>query len=174
MDEKTLSMTIFALLGLLAAFTYSFFNPTFILLGSEVNLPISIFTMLNFFFGAIFFGYLAFIPAILMGLNLGAQKNASIFLYIIPIIISTYAGARLGFGIEKDFWNKENYLTILKKVIGILSIAIIIAIIIELTLPYLIQFWPQEIGELGLQEGETIFDLIQELNKYKRWWNKKI
>ena len=113
MDEKALSMTIFTLLGLLAAFTYSFFDPTLILLGSEIKLPISIFTILNFFFGTIFFGYLAFLPAILMGLNLGAQKNAAIFLYIIPIVISTYAGTKLGFGIEKIL-EKDNYLPTIK------------------------------------------------------------
>ncbi|OQA31114.1 MAG: hypothetical protein BWY55_00640 [archaeon ADurb.Bin336] len=168
MDEKALSMTIFTLLGLLAAFTYSFFDPTLILLGSEIKLPIIIFTILNFFFGTIFFGYLAFLPAILMGLNLGAQKNAAIFLYIIPIVISTYAGTKLGFGIEKDFWKKDNYLPTIKKIFGILFIAIIIAIIIELALPHLIQFWPKGTGELGLEQGETIIDLIQGLEKYKR------
>lgn len=168
MDEKALSMTIFTVLGLLATFTYSFFYPILILLGSEINFPISILTIINFFFGAIFFGYLAFIPAMLLGFNLGAQKNAAIFLYIIPIIISTYGGVKLGFGLESDFWKKENYLEKIKKIIAFLFVAIIIAIIIELTLPYLIQFWPQETGGLGLQEGDTILNLIKELNKYKR------
>jgi len=167
MDEKSLSMTIFALFGFLAAFAFSYFYPTTLLFGLENQIPLSVLTILNFFFGAIFFGYLSFIPCILIGLQLGAQKNAAVFLYIFPLVISTYAGARLGFILESDFWGKKNYLKVMKKITTILIIALVIAIVIELTLPFIIQLWPADTG-LTVQEGQTVMDLLSELSKFKR------
>ncbi len=167
MDEKSLSMAIFTLFGLLAAFAYSYFYPTTLLFGVESQIPLSILTILNFLFGAIFFGYAAFIPALLIGLQLGAQKNAAIFLYIFPIIISTYAGTKLGFALESDFWGKKNYLKTMKIVTTILIISLVIAIIIELILPYLVQFWPADTG-FTVQESQTVMSLLNELNQFKR------
>ena len=167
MDEKALSMTVFTLFGFLAAFTYSYFYPTTIFFGAESTIPISVLTILNFFFGAIFFGYLSFIPCILIGLQLGAEKNAAIFLYLFPLLISTYAGTKLGFMLEKDFWGKRNYLKIMKTIAAILIVSIIIAIIIENILPYIIQYWPTDTG-FTVQKGQTVMDLINELYKLKR------
>lgn len=167
MDEKSLSMTVFTLCGLLAAFAYSFFYPTTLIFGVESQLPISILTILNFLFGTIFFGYAAFIPAILFGLQLGAQKNAAIFLYMIPILISTYAGVKLGFMLEADFWGKKNFLKTIKTIATILIVAIIVAIIIEVALPSIVSFWPSDVG-IEMQDGETVMNLINELNKFKR------
>ena len=167
MDEKALSMTVFTLFGLLAAFAYSFFYPTTLLFGVENQIPISVLTLITFFFGAIFFGYLAFIPSILIGLQLGAQKSAVIFLYIFPLMIATYAGSKLGFVLESDFWNKKNYLKIMKKITIILFVSIIIAIAIELILPYLVQLWPADTG-FTVQESNSVISLLNDLTKYKR------
>lgn len=167
MDEKSVSMAIFTLFGLLAAFAYSYFYPTTLLFGVESQIPISLLTIINFLFGAIFFGYAAFIPALLIGLQLGAQKNAAIFLYIFPLLISTYAGVKLGFALESDFWGKKNYLNVIKIITTILVISLVIAVLIELILPFLVQFWPADTG-LTVQESQTVMGLLNELNQFKR------
>ena len=167
MDPKSLSMTVFTLLGLLAAFTYSYFFPTTFIFGVESQIPLSILTILNFFFGTIFFGYFAFIPALLIGLQLGAQKNAVVFLYIFPILLSTYAGSMLGFMLEADFWGKKNYLKILKRIIVIFIISLILAIAIENVIPYVIEYWPADTG-FTIQKSQSILEMLNELSELKR------
>jgi hypothetical protein len=167
MDEKPLSMTIFALLGMLAAFAYSFFYPTTLLFNVQNQIPLSILVIMNFLFGTVFFGYIAFIPSMLLGLQLGAQKNAAVLLYLFPLVISTYAGSKMGFALEADFWNKKNFLKLVRTITLILIVAIVIAIIIELAMPFLIEFWPKDTG-LSMQQGETVMQMLQELNKFKR------
>jgi hypothetical protein len=167
MDSKVVSMVAFTFLGLLAAFTYSYFYPTTFIFGAESQIPLSILIILNFFFGVIFFGYLAFIPALIIGLQLGAQKNALIFLYIFPLLISTYAGTKLGFMLENDFWGKKDYLKVIKTVIGILIIALIIAILIENLVPLIIEYWPNNTG-FNVQENQSVMDLFNQIYDLKR------
>ena len=167
MDPKALGMTAFTFLGLLAAFTYSYFYPTTFLFGTESQIPLSILTILNFFFGVIFFGYLAFIPALLIGLQLGAQKSALIFIYIFPLLISTYAGTRLGVMIENDFWGKKNYLKIMKTIVVFLIISLLIAIVIENSIPFIIEYWPKDTG-FTIEKGQSIVDLLNNIAELKR------
>ena len=159
MDPKAWVMTAFTLLGLLAAFTYSYFFPTTFLFGTESQIPLSVLIILNFFFGVIFFGYLSFIPALLIGLQLGAQKSALIFLYIFPLLISTYAGTKLGFMLESDFWGGKNYLKVIKTVIVLLIISLLIATIIENLIPFIIEYWPKDTG-FTVEESQNFMDLL--------------
>ncbi len=167
MNQKALSMMVFTLFGLFSAFVYSYYFPITLLFGIESQIPISILTILNFFFGVIFFGYLSFIPAILIGLQLGAEKNVVVFFYIIPLVISTYAGSKLGFMLEADFWGKKNYLKAMKSIVTILIVALIIALVIEAIIPYIIQLWPSDTGFV-VKESKTVMELLSELSKLRR------
>jgi hypothetical protein len=100
-------------------------------------------------------------------LQLGAEKNAVIFFYIIPIVISTYAGSKLGFMLEADFWGKKNYLKTMKSIVTILVVGLIIALVIEAIIPYIIQLWPSDTGFV-VEKSQSVMDLLNELNTFKR------
>jgi len=112
---------------------------------------------------ALFFGYLAFLPHIFYGLAIGSEKNAAIFLYIFPIVLATYAGAKLGFALEADFKLEKYFLEDGKKVFWMLVTAIILALAIEILLPQIISMIPEGLFGLDIKGGETTVSLFDKL-----------
>ena len=101
---------------------------------------------------------------LLFGLQTGAERNAAIFLYFIPSILATYAGTKLGVLLQDDFNNKQNFLEYGKKILLIIVIAIIIAIIVEQSLPLITEYWPKDFLGLNVTKGKTAMDLINQLS----------
>ncbi|MFA6268413.1 MAG: hypothetical protein WC652_01240 [archaeon] len=151
MDNKAFALTLLGIIALLGTFVYSYFYPTTTFFA---DLPFTLTTLTYFISGIAFFGYVTFIPSILFGLQLGAEKNAAIFLYIIPSVIVTYAGAKLGFMLQRDFFNKKNLFKEGKSILVLFFVAIIIAIAIEAALPTIIQFWPKDYLGLNVIQGK--------------------
>ena len=126
---------------------------------------LTILTLLFFFFGAIGFGFISFIPHILLGLSFGSNKNALIFLYLAPIMLATYAGLKLGSALLDDFNNKKYFLTEIKPVITFIIIAIALSLVIELALPLIIsgELWPKDLFGMTISQGDSITDLFSDL-----------
>lgn len=122
-----------------------------------------------FLAGIVFFGYFAFIPSIFLGLQLGGEKNAAIFLYIIPLILATYAGAKFGFILQDDFFRKKNYLDHVKMIMGIFVVAVILALLIEISLPTILEFWPKDFLGMSVTQGKSVGSLIGDISKLMRW-----
>lgn len=162
MDNKALAFLLICIIAFLLSFIISFFNPITNFIG---HYPLTILTLLFFFFGAIGFGFISFIPHILLGLSLGSNKNALIFLYSAPIMIATYAGLKLGSVLLDDFNKKKYFLEELRPIITLIFIAIIISVAIEMALPIIIsgQLWPEDLFGLNIEQGESITGLINEL-----------
>lgn len=166
MDKKALALVLVSMIILLASFAYSFFTPTSTFF-SEIPFTV---TIIGYFLaGILFFGYLAFIPSIFFGLQLGAEKNAAIFLYIVPSIISTYAGTKLGFLLQEDFMKKKAFIRELKKILILFVISFILAITIENALPAIIEFWPKEdfVG-LKLIQGNNAANMVDDFSRLIR------
>ena len=151
-----------SLLALLGSFAYSYFTPTETVFS---QMPFTIMTAGFFLAGILFFGCLSFVLLILFGLQLGAEKNVAIFLYIIPSIIATYAGTKLGFFLFDDFNKKKNFMEIMKQVIVLFVVALVLAFVIELALPYIIELWPKDINGLNLVGQKSFVDSLTDLAK---------
>jgi hypothetical protein len=165
MEKKPLALVLMMLIAILTAFTFSYLDPTTTVFG---EVPLTITVLAFFLAGTIYFGYFAFIPGILFGLDLGATKNAAIFLYIFPLIIATYAGTLFGFVTEEDFKKKKNLTTELKTTVILLVISIILALIIEMGIPMLTEMWPKDFFGMNLIEGKTIGGMIGDVSKLIR------
>jgi hypothetical protein len=162
MDKKALALLLICTIALLMSFIISFFIPINNFIGYY---PLTILTLLFFFFGAIGFGFVSFIPHILLGLSFGSNKNALIFIYLAPILLATYAGLKLASALLDDFNNKKYFLTEIKPIITFIIIAIALSLLIELTLPLIIsgELWPKDLFEMNISQGESITDLFGEL-----------
>jgi hypothetical protein len=160
MEKRPLAFLLLSLMALFASFAYSFMNPfpTFF-----TEMPLSLLVIGFFFFGAMAFGYLSFVPHVFMGLAMGAERNAAIFLYLLPVMLATYSGALLGSALEKDFRMRKYFLEDGKKVLALLAIAIALAVAIDLALPYIIQYWPQDWMGMNMKQGGDIWSLISGL-----------
>jgi hypothetical protein len=166
LDKKALALVLLSMIALLGSFVYSYFFPT---QNFFSQIPFTVTTIGYFLSGILFFGYLAFIPSIFLGLQLGAEKNAAIFLYLIPLIISTYAGAKTGFLLQEDFMKKKSFFSSLKKIILLLLIALILAFIVESMLPMIIELWPKEdLFGMKLVQGNNISDIFNDFSKIIR------
>lgn len=163
MEKKTTIVFLVSLIALLASFIYGAVTNYE---GYLLNIPLTIMVIAFFLAGTVFFGTLAFLPHLLYGLTLGAQKNAAIVLYFFPIGIATYAGTRLGFLLMDDFNKKKYFLEEFQSIIMMLALAIILSIIIEISLPTIINMWPQEMWGLEIKEGKNLNELFQDLTKY--------
>ena len=160
MEKKPLGIMLAGTALLLIAYLYAYFNPITTIY-AEIPFPIVIISF--FLAGTVFFGYFTFIPLILFGLEMGAQKNAAIFLYLIPAIISAYAGAKFGTTLQEDFNKKRNYIKETKIILAILLTAIVLAVIIEAVLPTIIQLWPKDFLGMNVTQGKGIVELIQDM-----------
>ncbi len=161
MDKKIIGLFLISLLFLFSSYTYAFFYPT---ITNFATLPLTVMVIAVFLSGTIFFGFLSFIPHIFIGLALGTEQNAAIIIYIIPIIIATYAGIKLGITTLNDFNNKEYLTKQAKKILFLLIIAIIIAVVIEQLMPILIELWPKNTG-LDMKSGKNVFEMIESLKQ---------
>lgn len=163
MKARALALLIISFIALFASFAYSIFMPTYTLF---TIYPLTIMTLIFFLFGIIGFGYLVFLPHIYLGLPMGAEKNALIFVYFLPIALATYAGIKIGQSIEEDFKIKE-YLTKKenKNIIYTFIIAIVSSIFIEASLPILfnMELWPKDLLGLNIEgkNAENIFDIFR-------------
>ncbi|VVB75607.1 Uncharacterised protein [uncultured archaeon] len=163
MEVKPLMMLLIAMSCLLGGFVYSYFTPS---PNFFAEIPFTGVTIAAFLAGTIFFGYLAFIPMLLFGFQLGADKNAAIFLYFIPSLIATYAGTKLGFALQADFFKKRNAMKDMKIIILLLIGAVALALVVEMSLPMIINFWPKEYFGLSVVEGKNnAIGLIGEISK---------
>jgi len=159
-------MLLIAMICLLGGFTYSYFTPS---PNFFVEIPFTGVTIAAFLAGTIFFGYLAFIPMLLFGFQLGADKNAAIFLYFIPSLIATYAGTKMGFALQADFLKKRNVMFDMKIIIFLIIVAVALAFIVEISLPMIIEYWPKEALGLSVVEGKNnLFGLMEQLSKLAR------
>lgn len=159
-------MLLIAMGCLLGGFAYSYTTPA---PNFFAEIPFTGVTIAAFLAGTIFFGYLAFIPMLLFGFQLGADKNAAVFLYFIPLLIATYAGTKMGFALQADFMKKRNVIKDMKIIIFLIVIAVAIALVVELSLPTIIELWPKEIFGLSVVEGKNnAIGLIEEISKLAR------
>lgn len=163
MRAQPLALLIICFIALFSSFIYSFFYPT---VSPFINLPLTIITIIFFLFGVIGFGFLSFLPHIFLGLNLGATKNALIFLYLLPISIATYAGIKFGFLIQQDFEKKEYFLDKSKIIVYLIIFAILISLAIEFLQPIIfnLDIWPKDLLGLNIQETDTksLFDILRQ------------
>jgi len=113
--------------------------------------------------GTALFGYLSFVPHILFGLALGAEKNAAIFIYLLPIAIATYAGAKLGVALEADFRKQKYFLNEGKKILGLLALSLVIAFAIEVAMPIIISYLPQDLWGMSVKEGKNVWGMFSQL-----------
>jgi hypothetical protein len=156
---------MFSAILLLLGFVYSYFFP---LPNVFQEIPLTGVVSGFFLAGTIFFGYLAFIPAIFFGLQLGADRNAAIFLYIIPSLIATYAGTKIGFALQRDFMKKKNFMDVMKISLQLFIMAIILALIMETITPYIMEIWPKDLFGLNVVKGKSAFSLIGDISKLTR------
>jgi len=157
-DAKSISFFLISMIALLCSFSYSFFFPMDTFFG---GIPLTLSIMSFFFMGATLFGVLAFLPHIFFGLSMGAQRNAAIFIYLVPIVLATYAGTKLGSALWDDFNAKKYFLGEGKRVLLFLFLAIVLSLIIEVALPMVINLWPQDYFGMNLKEGVNIIQIIQ-------------
>ena len=161
MQARTMALFLVSLIALFASFAYSFYYPTF---NGFISIPITIMIITFFLFGALGFGYLSFVPHIFLGLAMGASRNALLFVYLIPILFATYAGVKLGSSLTDDFRLKDYFTNNGKVIITFLLLAIIIAIIIEFSLPIIMNMHliPEDLLGLHINTLNTgnIFDLL--------------
>jgi len=162
MDKKPLAATMFVMLAFLSGFAYSYFEPTVFFDFGRV--PLTILVGIHFIFGTVFFGFFAFIPSLLLGLQMGAEKNAAMFMYIIPLALASYAGTKIGFSALEDFLEEKNISLHMKKIFTILIVAVVLSIVIEQILPWLIELWPAGTG-LDMRQGKTALELLDELRR---------
>jgi len=164
MDKKPLALLLICLIVLFTSFLYSVFNPTQNFFSS---LPLTIIVLIAFIFGILFFGLISFVPHIFLGLSLGAQKNAVIFIYFFPVMIATYAGVKLGSALIDDFNKKSYFLGKGKSVLILLIVAIVIAIAIEYALPLIstLDLWPKDLFGLSIEKQETVFAALEKLRE---------
>lgn len=163
MRAQPLALLIICFIALFSSFIYSFFYPTI----SPFNtIPLTIITISFFLFGVIGFGFLSFLPHIFLGLNLGANKNALIFLYLLPISIATYAGIKLGFLIQQDFEKKEYFIEKSKIIVYLIVFAILISLTIEFLQPIIfnLDIWPKDLLGLNIEDSDatTMFDIFRQ------------
>lgn len=160
MEVKEMYLLLIAIIALLAGFSYSYFVPTPVELGG-----VPFFAMAAGFFlaGTIFFGYFSFLPLLFFGLQMGAQRNAAIFLYLIPSILAAYAGIKLGLLLADDFKRKKIFLEQGKTILALVIIALVLAIAIEQSIPYIMQFWPNDFLGMNVESGNTVVGLIGQL-----------
>jgi hypothetical protein len=163
-DKKALALLLACLIALLGSFIFGFLTPVETFLG---NYPITILIIIFFFFGVIGFGFISFIPHLLLGFALGTKKNAILFLYLAPIVLATYAGLKLGSVLLDDFNKKKYFLEEGKSILIFLGIALIIAITIEFTLPIIIetQLWPDETLGMSIERPESLTESLEDLKR---------
>ena len=110
------------------------------------------------------YGYFAFIPHVFFGLALGSQRNAAIFVYLLPIILATYAGIKFGSALMDDLLNKKYFLTEGKSILILLTLAIVSAVAIELFMPTIIEMiWIEDYYGLQMTDSGSTGDLIGQL-----------
>lgn|GEM_PF-1221528 len=169
MEKKTILLVLICMLFLLGSFINGFFfytdSSTVSIFG---QVPLTIAVLGFFIFGTIFFGFIAFIPHILMGLTLGATQNAGIIIYFFPILIATYAGISFGNTILDDFQRKKYLTAQLKKTLLLLALALIIALAIEVFTPQIIELWPKNMTGLEIKGTKNTAEIADSLSKFIR------
>lgn len=165
MDKKIISSFLVSLLFFFGAYCYGFFFPT---VTSFSDISLTIVTISFFLAGTIFFGFMAFIPALFFGLALGTQQNAAIIIYIFPLLLALYAGIKLGVTSFEDLNNRIYLTKEVEKIITLVIVAIILAIIIEQTMPIIIEIWPTETFGLEMKQGKDVFEMIESLKTHIR------
>lgn len=154
-----------SMMALFAAFAYAYFIPTNTFM---IDIPFTLTTIGYFLSGIIFFGYFVFIPSIFFGLQLGTEKNVAIFLYIVPTLIATYAGAKIGFLLQDDFNKKNNFMQHWKLIATLLVLSIALALIAEAILPMIMEYWPKDFMGLTLVDGKKASSIIGDVSKLIR------
>jgi hypothetical protein len=161
MDKKALGLTLLTVIFLLLGFAFSYF---FQIQTPLAETPFTAIVIGFFLAGTIYFGYLTFIPGLIFGLQLGAEKNAAIFLYLIPIIIATYAGTKLGSSLQEDFLKKKSFLEDIQIIILILFLGVLLALMIEAALPALMEVWPKDFLGMNVTQGKGIAGMIDSIS----------
>jgi hypothetical protein len=161
MEVKILGLFLASLIALLISFGIGFFFPIHNFFSV---VPISLAVVGFFLFGAAMYGYFAFIPHIFFGLAHGSTKNAAIFIYLLPVILATYAGIKFGSALMDDLQNKKYFLTEGKSIIILFTLAIISGIAIELFMPTIIDMlWVEDYWGMQMSGSGNTTDLISEL-----------
>ncbi|MCX6803867.1 MAG: hypothetical protein NTY48_04840 [Candidatus Diapherotrites archaeon] len=138
MELKTLFLSLFGISAILLGFAVSYLNP---MPNEFAQIPFIMVLMGLFLAGIVFFGCLSIIPALFFGFEMGAEKNAAIFLYLVNAFAQ---------------W---------KMILTFLIIALIMATVIEMALPHIIQLWPKDFLGLNITEGKTVTSLIGDIAK---------
>ena len=149
METKPLAIMLISLISMFLAFIYSFYSPTANFLAST---PITFLTLGFFMFGFLAFSYTLPLLFIFYGLAMGSNKDASIFIYMIPIILGAYAGAILGASLEEDFKMRKYFLQNGRQIVTFIAIALVLAFMIEYLYPLFIDSLPQDLFGFTFQE----------------------
>ena len=161
MEVKTIGLFLLSLIVLFISFGIGFFFPIY---NFYSIVPVSLAVIGFFLFGAALYGYFAFIPHIFYGLGLGSNRNAAIFVYLLPIILATYAGIKFGNALMDDLLNKKYFLKEGKTIVFLLAIAIISAVAIELFMPTIIDIlWIEDYWGMNMSDSGNTTDLISDL-----------
>ncbi len=155
MDNRVLTFVLISIIAFLSGFAASYLFP---IQTPFVDVPFSVLAIGLILGGAAFFGYLGFIPALLLGLQLGAEKNAAVFIYIAPVILAIYAGTYIGVLINKDFERKEIFAKKAKNIIVIVAIALVISFAVEMAVPYTVEYWPKDYLGMSVGGGYMSYD----------------
>ena len=167
MQLKPIAFFLASIIALLLSFTFAFFFPLPNLFSA---IPISLLVIGFFLMGFSMFGFFSFIPHIFFGLALGSEKNASIFIYLAPILLATYAGTKMAGALLDDINLKKYFLEEGKTVLILLISAIALALLIEFSLPLLLEMniIPTDIWGMNVKEGEQVTSMIDQLIKLRR------
>jgi hypothetical protein len=161
MEVKTLGLFLLSLIMLFIAFGIGFFIPLY---NFYIIVPIPLAVIGFFLFGAAMYGYFSFIPHIFYGIGLGSNRNAAIFIYLLPIVLATYAGIKFGNALMDDLLNKKYFLNEGKTIIILLAIALLSAVAIELFMPTIIDIlWVEDYWGMNMSDSGNTTDLIGEL-----------
>ncbi len=164
MEQKPLAIILTSLIAMFLAFIYSFYMPTANFL---VGTPLIFLTLGFFMFGVLAFGYTLPLLSAFYGLAMGANEDASIFIFMIPLTIAAYAGVLLGSSLEDDFKVRSYFLKNGRQVATLAVIAIVLAVAIEYAYPLFINSLPQDLFGFTFKEGVTTASAMDQLISLK-------
>jgi ribose/xylose/arabinose/galactoside ABC-type transport system permease subunit len=160
MEKKPLAIMLISLILMFLSYIYSFYYP---MPNFLAYMPLTFLALGFFMFGILAFSYTLPLIYIFYGLSMGANKDASIFIFILPLTLGAYAGAILGTSLEEDFKIQKYFLQDGKKVFTLIIIALILALSIEFIYPLIINSFPQDLFGFTFKESITTTSTMDKL-----------
>ena len=160
MEKKPLAIMLISLISMFLAFIYAFYSP---MANFLAGMPLTFLTLGFFMFGFLAFSYTLPLLYIFYGLAMGSNKDASIFVFMIPITLGAYAGAILGTSLEEDFKMRKYFLQDGRTIFTLIAVAIVLAFLLEFIYPFFIESLPQDLFGFTFKEGITTASAMDKL-----------